>query len=180
DEREHLDLPDRLLDAAVGARRLPYEERADEDRRQDDRDDDGEDEGQCGERPLPAEDAHQPRGQRIEGERQDRCPDQRDEEGPEEEVELVEQEEEDGEEESREELLPRHRMTTVAAAARDHKVGGRGYGIALTPRGGVGTKTPLRRCAQARSSVGERFLDTEEAGGSIPPVPTIRPRLHPV
>ena len=26
---------------------------------------------------------------------------------------------------------------------------------------------------QARSSVGERFLDTEEAGGSIPPVPTI-------
>ena len=24
---------------------------------------------------------------------------------------------------------------------------------------------------QARSSVGERFLDTEEAGGSIPPVP---------
>ena len=24
---------------------------------------------------------------------------------------------------------------------------------------------------QARSSVGERFLDTEEVGGSIPPVP---------
>ena len=27
-------------------------------------------------------------------------------------------------------------------------------------------------CFQARSSVGERFLDTEEVGGSIPPVPT--------
>lgn len=26
---------------------------------------------------------------------------------------------------------------------------------------------------QARSSTGERFLDTEEAGGSIPPVPTL-------
>ncbi len=25
---------------------------------------------------------------------------------------------------------------------------------------------------QARSSVGERFLDTEEVGGSIPPAPT--------
>jgi hypothetical protein len=25
---------------------------------------------------------------------------------------------------------------------------------------------------KARSSVGERFLDTEEVGGSIPPVPT--------
>ena len=25
---------------------------------------------------------------------------------------------------------------------------------------------------QARSSVGERFLDMEEVGGSIPPVPT--------
>ena len=29
------------------------------------------------------------------------------------------------------------------------------------------------RCTvKARSSVGERFLDTEEVGGSIPPVPT--------
>jgi hypothetical protein len=26
---------------------------------------------------------------------------------------------------------------------------------------------------QARSSVGERFLDTEEVGGSIPPVPIL-------
>ena len=26
---------------------------------------------------------------------------------------------------------------------------------------------------QARSSVGERYLDTVEVGGSIPPVPTI-------
>jgi hypothetical protein len=29
------------------------------------------------------------------------------------------------------------------------------------------------RFAQARSSVGERFLDTEEVGSSILPVPTI-------
>ena len=27
---------------------------------------------------------------------------------------------------------------------------------------------------QARSSMGERFLDAEEAGGSIPPVPTLK------
>ena len=29
---------------------------------------------------------------------------------------------------------------------------------------------------QARSSMGERFLDAEEAGGSIPPVPTLESR----
>ena len=28
-------------------------------------------------------------------------------------------------------------------------------------------------CMQARSSVGERYLDAVEVGGSIPPVPTI-------
>src|SRR5207249_3247421 len=166
----------RLLDAGVGGRRLAHEERADEDGRQDDRDGDRQDEGQRRERAPALEGAAEPRRQRVEGERQDRRPHERDEEGREEEVELVEEEEEDGEEESREELLPRHRAATVAVAALDHKAHRRRRRVALTPRGGVGTKTPLRRCAQARSSVGERFLDTEEAGGSIPPVPTIGPR----
>ena len=32
---------------------------------------------------------------------------------------------------------------------------------------------PIPHALQARSSVGERFLDTEEAGGSIPPVPSM-------
>ena len=32
---------------------------------------------------------------------------------------------------------------------------------------------PLMMGIQARSSVGERYLDTVEVGGSIPPVPTI-------
>ncbi len=31
--------------------------------------------------------------------------------------------------------------------------------------------------AQARSSVGERYLDAVEVGGSIPPVPTISPSI---
>ncbi len=31
----------------------------------------------------------------------------------------------------------------------------------------------IRHALQARSSVGERFLDTEEVGSSILPVPTI-------
>ena len=174
DETQHLPLAHRLLDAGVGGRRLAHEERADEDGRQDDRDGDRQDEGQRRERAPALEGAAEPRRQRVEGERQDRRPHERDEEGREEEVELVEEEEEDGEEESREELLPRHRAATVAVAALDHKAHRRRRRVALTPRGGVGTKTPLRRCAQARSSVGERFLDTEEAGGSIPPVP-IRP-----
>ncbi len=30
---------------------------------------------------------------------------------------------------------------------------------------------------QARSSVGERYLDAVEVGGSIPPVPTILPSI---
>ena len=32
---------------------------------------------------------------------------------------------------------------------------------------------PILNALQARSSVGERFLDTEEVGSSILPVPTI-------
>ncbi len=32
---------------------------------------------------------------------------------------------------------------------------------------------PILHALQARSSVGERFLDTEEVGSSILPVPTI-------
>jgi hypothetical protein len=37
-----------------------------------------------------------------------------------------------------------------------------------------GAHGPLpRQLLQARSSVGERFLDTEEVGSSILPVPTI-------
>ncbi len=34
-------------------------------------------------------------------------------------------------------------------------------------------ETPTFETLQARSSVGERFLDTEEVGSSILPVPTI-------
>ena len=36
-----------------------------------------------------------------------------------------------------------------------------------------GTRKGSCQVSQARSSVGERFLDTEEVGSSILPVPTI-------
>ena len=41
--------------------------------------------------------------------------------------------------------------------------------IFLKPTG----KVPAFQVLKARSSVGERFLDTEEVGSSILPVPTI-------
>ena len=45
-----------------------------------------------------------------------------------------------------------------------------------TPRGGL-LLSLTQRIRQARGSVVERFLDTEEVGGSIPPAPTmLRPR----
>src|SRR5436189_103111 len=84
---------------------------------------------------TPAKQGHQPIGQRIEGEGEDRRPHQRREEGRDEEVELVEQEQEDGEEERREELLPRHAGRTLDPRPGDHK-----RVCALTGRRGIGTE----------------------------------------
>ena len=43
------------------------------------------------------------------------------------------------------------------------------------PRGGAGAAIQCRPPGQARSSGGERYLDTVEVGGSNPPAPTIPP-----
>ena len=48
------------------------------------------------------------------------------------------------------------------------------YGTAGIPGGRVGRCRLLRAgLQQARSSVGERYPDTVEVGGSIPPAPTM-------
>ena len=93
--------------------------------------------------------------------------------GDEEEEELVEQQTEDDEEERREEPLARHGADCSGVGCPVQGA------LALTGQEGVGTKCPLiehlrRHVAQWL----ERFLDTEEAGGSIPPVPTAHVRTQ--
>ena len=93
------------------------------------------------------------------------------EERRQEEEELVEEESQDDEEERREQPLARHGADCSGGRRR-----AQGQARALTPERRVGTKWPLiehlrRHVAQWL----ERFLDTEEAGGSIPPVPTHPP-----
>src|SRR5262249_59379512 len=100
-----------LLGAVVCAARLVDEQRAEEDRRHDGEHEDQEHEDRRRHRARAAEQADQPRGQGVEGQRQDRSPRQRSQEGRQEEEELIEQQPEDDEEERREEPLARHDRT---------------------------------------------------------------------
>jgi hypothetical protein len=135
-----LALLDGLLETAVGARRLPHEERAEQEGGQDHPHRDRQHEHQRGEPTPPAKQRDQPIRQRIEGEGEDRRPHQRREEGRHEEVELVEQEQEDGEEERREELLPRHAGRTLTARSGHHN-------RALPSSVGLGPRSRLDRPA---------------------------------
>ena len=158
---------DQLLDPVVGPGRLADQQRAEEDRRDDGQDEDQEHQDRGRDRARAAEQPDQPRGQGVEGEGQDRGPRQRPEERRKEEEELVEEQPEHDEEERRKEPLTRHGWTVATGGAR-YKETSR-----LDTRSARWYEMPpYRALTQARSSVGERFLDTEEVGGSIPPVPT--------